>query len=145
MKSILTLAAFMLLAFVTYAQEAAQPFKKANTILIETGLTGEEAFKAWGKHLGQNGYTIDKSDANFMTITTGAKAASKFNFTFTANSAIDDKGVIKVKLHWLHPMADSPAEWGYATSGNNVNNIIFKDFMKVIQSFGQYPVTYAKL
>lgn len=140
MRYLFTLLACLLLAASSYGQK-----KKDNTILIETGLTGEDAFKAWGKHLGQNGYTIDKSDANFMTISTDIKSASKFSFTFTTNSAIDDKGVIKIKMNWLHPASSSPAEWGYATSGNNVNNIIFNDFMKVVKSFGQYPVTFVKL
>lgn len=140
MKNLLILTFFILFASSSIAQQ-----KKDNTILIDTGLTGEEAFKSWGKHLGQNGYTIDKADANFMTISTGPKDTSKFNYDYTVNSSVDEKGKIKVTFRWrLKAMNGQFNDWDYAPGNNNVKGIIYNDFLKVIQSFGQYPVTYAK-
>lgn len=150
MKKISTLFLLLFTVLTIQAQVSPQPFKKANTITISTSLAPEEAFKQWGRHLGQNGFTIDKSDPNFLTITTGKKATSKMNFSFIVNSAVLDNGDLQVKIKWLLNSSilagtreTSLYDWEYATSRTNVQNVIYNDLMGVIKSLGEYPVTYS--
>ncbi len=140
MKPILTLLIVVFLSFTAYAQT--EPFKKANAINIETGLPAAEAYKAWGQHLAANGYTIDKSNPEFMMITTGPKDTSKYNFDFIINSVVDPNGLINVRLKWRLKNGKSEfTDWDYAEASTNVKNVIYRDFLPVIQSFGK-PVSY---
>lgn len=151
MKALFILS-LLFASFTGYGQNtpaAGEPFKKANTIMVTTSLAPEEVFKLWGRHLGQNGYTIDKSDPTFWTITTGKKATSKMNYSFVVNSAVNDKGELQLRFKWalnssmLAGTRESALyDWEYATSRANVQNIIYNDFIQVVKSFGDYPVSY---
>jgi len=48
---------------------------EVNTIIINTGMTENEAFKAIGKHFIQEGYTIKNSSPEFSNVTTEFKEA----------------------------------------------------------------------
>lgn len=134
-----------------WGQVSDVPYKKANTIFIETGLKSDSAFVLWGKHLAQKGYTIEKSDNNFYTITTGPKDPSKFNVDFVTNSVVIGTGTIKVKLKWrikssvlAGTRSTDYYDWEYATSKGNIQYVIHEDFLKIIKAFGGYPVKYSK-
>ena len=144
---------FFLLFFNTliFAQAKTEPFKNANTILIETGLTGSAAFTIWGKHLGQNGFSISKSDATFLTLTTGLKDTKKLNVEYYLICAVTDSGVIKIQIKWRIPpsilfksQGSEFFEWEYSSSKATTTNSIFVDMQKIISSFGQYKVVYQK-
>src|SRR5690349_15402575 len=113
-------------------QNEPQPFKKANTILIQTGLPGKEAFTSWGKHLGQTGFSIDKSDGNFFTLTTGTKAPKKYNVEYYLICAVSDSGVIKIRAKWRVPPSSITDfkgteffDWEYSASRSNTTNSIY--------------------
>ncbi len=133
------------------AQTKDQPFKNANTILIETLLSGKDAFVSWGKHLGQNGFSIDKSDANFFTLTTGTKDTERFGDEYYLICAVSDSGTIKIKIKWRKPPFEiinfkgtEYFDWEYSPSKGNVNNSIFVSVSKLINSFGSYAIKYLK-
>ena len=50
------------------AQTSILPFRKANTILISTNLTGVDAYFKWHGHLIQNGFSIDECDSSEVYI-----------------------------------------------------------------------------
>lgn len=145
-----SLFAFLFLnSFCLIAQAKTEPFKNANTILIETSLTGKDAFTKWGKHLGQNEFSIDKSDAIFFTITTGTKDTKKFNVEYYLICAVSDSGIIKVKIKWRVPASallnyqgTEFFDWEYSKSKSTTTNSIYTDLIKMIDSFGRYPVKY---
>ncbi|RDC64621.1 hypothetical protein [Adhaeribacter pallidiroseus] len=145
MKRFCTLLFFVLFSLSAYAQA-----KKDNTITIATSLPVAEAFTAWGKHLAANGFTIDKSDPTFYTISTGQKDTSRLNCTFVVNSSVSDSGQVVVRLKLgikASPLAGTKAtdlsDWQYGGMKGSPNMVVYQDILKVINSFGQYPVTYS--
>ena len=131
------------------AQSSKEPFKKANTILIETEGDGEDAYKQWGRHLAQNGYSIDNSDDTFLTLTTGPKDTSKYNYAFILISTVMDNGTIILTMKWQLKSSilsgTSSTEfydWEYRTSKGNALNIIHGDVLPTIQSFQPVSITY---
>lgn len=144
----LLLSLLLLFPMLVFAQ-AAEPFKKANTIVIQTGLKPEEAFTKWGRHLAQSGYTIGESNKDFFTFSTGPKDTSKWNYAFLVNSVVDDSGAIALKIQWQlksNLLANTHQtefyDWEYATAKGNVQNIIYQDILPVLKSFGEYPISY---
>ena len=151
LKKYLLTVFFLLTSSSLIAQAKTEPFKKANTILLETSLNGKEAFTNWGKHLGQNGFSIDKSDANFLTITTGTKETKKYNVEYYLICAVSDSGIIKLKIKWRVPPSvifNSKGteffDWEYSKSKATTTNAIYTDVMKMIESFGTYSVKYLR-
>ena len=135
----------------SFGQTMNEPFKKANTILIETNLPSNEIFTKWGKHLAQNGYSIDKSDNNFLTLTTGPKNTSKFNYDFIVISSVNDSGTVIIKIKWrlnssiiAGTSETNFYDWEYASGKNNVQNIIYEDLLKTINSFGSFDIKFEK-
>ena len=101
MKTTILLAiALTIMTSFSFGQTMDEPFKKANTILIETNQSSNDIFIKWGKHLVQNSYTIDKSDNNFLTLTTGPQNTSRFNYDFIVLSSVNDAGTINIKIKW---------------------------------------------
>lgn len=134
-----------------WGQTTVEPFKKANTILIETGLKADSMFVVWGRHLAQNGYAIEKSDNNFFTMTTGPKDTSKFNVDFFINSVVLSDGTIKIKIKWRvksSMLAGTNStdyyDWEYASSKGNIQYVIHEDFLKTVKTFGDFQVKYSK-
>lgn len=145
---------FAIIAFTAqsiYAQVSKEPFKKSNTILVETQLTNDEAFASWGRHLASEGYTIDQSNNTFYSITTGPKDTSKFNCDFIVSSTVIDGGTIMIKLKWrikssllVGTQATDFDDWEYMKGKNNICNVIYRDLIATVESFGPYNVTYQK-
>ena len=139
------------LTIICHGQSEAVPFKKCNTILIQTSLNGNETFMKWGKHLIQSGFTLDKTNKDFLTISTVPKDASRYNMDFILNSSISDSGNIMLNIKWRVKssiLAETDAtefyDWEYSKSKGNIQNIIYNDILPMIKSFGEYIVTYEK-
>jgi len=142
---------FILVTATVWGQTTVEPFKKANTILIETSSKSDSVFIIWGRHLAQNGYAVDKSDNNFFTMTTGPKDTSKYNMDFFVNSVVSSDGTIKIKIKWRiksSMLAGTKSteyyDWEYATSKGNIQYVIYADFMKTAKAFGNYQIKYSK-
>ena len=150
-KTIFITFSFMIVTLLTYSQTQSAPFKKANTILIETKLSNSDAFTKWGRHLAQNGYGIDKGDNNFYTLTTTPKDTKKFNYDFIINSTITDSGTVIINIKWrlksnmvVQTGETQFYDWEYATGKNNIQNIIYEDLILTIKSFGNYSIRFKK-
>lgn len=146
MKHIHCLVLLLLIFFDLKAQPATEPFKEANTILIETGMPAEEVFIKWGRHLAQNGYAIQKSYDQFYSLTTGSKFASKNNNEFFLISSITDSGTITVNVRWTDNLEECPRyyEWAYESAKHTAQNVIYHDVKRLISAFGQYDIYYEK-
>jgi hypothetical protein len=148
----ITLLIILILPSAHYCQTTSEiPFKKANTITIKTNLNVETAFKKWGRHLVMNGFSINKKDDTFLTLITNPKDTSKWNYDFIIFSTISDLGeiIIKIKFRLKRNVivgTDSTDfyDWEYAKSKGNVQNVIYNDFIKTINSFGNFIVIYEK-
>jgi len=149
-KGIITLA-FAIISTILFSQSADEPFKKANTIIIETQMDVNDVFLKWGRHLSQNGYSIEKSNRDFYTISTGPKDTSKLNFDFVINSSISDSGTLILKLKWrlksnllTNTSETGFYDWEYAKSKGNIQNVIYRDILPIISSFGDFNIIYEK-
>ena len=132
-----------------FNQQEKEPFTDANIIKISTSLSGNEAYMKWGKHLSQNGYSIERSNNDFLTIETLPRNTTKFNYEYKVFSSIDDKGNIMITAKWRmksNPMMGITGsdyfDWAYAKSKNNVKRIIFDELYQVIASFGTYEISF---
>jgi hypothetical protein len=150
MKTILFMI-LLIVPFVMEAQRSREPSEGTNTILIETGISASDAFLKWGRHLAQNGYSIDKSNNYFYTFTTGPKDTSKFNCDFIVNSTVTDSGtiIVTVKRRTKSDLLAGKLEtqfydWRYDTSKGDVRYVIYQDLRPVIDSFGDYETYYEK-
>ena len=131
------------------AQSSKEPFKKANTILIETGLDSEDAFRNWGRHLVQNGYYIDTSDDTFLSLTTGPKDTSEGEtHAFFLISTVTDAGTIILTMKW-QVKGSAFYEWEYKPPRDregslfkNILKVMYKDVLPTIQSFGPTNISY---
>ena len=133
------------------AQTSILPFRKANTILISTNLTGVDAYFKWHGHLIQNGFSIDESDSSLFTLSTVPVNTSKINSDFIVDSRVTDTGIIIITFKWrmkpdLRTLSSETRyfDWDYTSCKNNVRNVIFRDFYPVIVSFGDYEILYDK-
>lgn len=149
LKKYFIAAFFLITSSSLIAQAKTEPFKNANVILIETSLSGKDAFTNWGKHLGQNGFSIDKSDANFLTITTGTKDTKKYNVEYYFICAVSDSGIIKLKIKWRVPPSTilnfkgtDFFDWEYSKSKATTTNAIYIDLIKMLESFGTHSLKY---
>lgn len=147
----LILIGLLIMSSFTFGQTMSEPFKKANTIIIETNIPSNEIFTKWGKHLVQNGYSIDKSDNNFLALTTGPQNTSRFNYDFIVISSVNDSGAVIIKIKWRlksNTIANTSEtgfyDWEYASGKGNVQNIIYQDLITTIKSFGAYDIKYEK-
>jgi hypothetical protein len=142
MKTLL-LSLFMLPLLVM--GQSNEPFRKANTIIIETGLSPEEAYSKWGRHLAQSGYAIGESNKEFLTLSTNPKDTSKWNYDFVLNSSIDENGKVVVQIKRrqkssviANTRASEFFDWHY----QGKSDVFFNDVYPVVASFGEYPVSY---
>jgi hypothetical protein len=142
------LLSFTLLIFTLTmaAQTDTIPFKGVNTIIIETGLSNGDALDSWGRHLSQNDFTIDKYDDLFFSLTTDPEKTSKYNWVYVVKSSIADTGIIVTQMEWR---INTPAypdywDWDYMKGKGNAQGRIYLDLLPVIESFGDYRVTYEK-
>ena len=147
----LLIGTFLIVTVTVSGQTTIEPFKKANTILIETGMKSDSVFIVWGRHLAQSGYSIEKSDNNFFTLTTGPKDTSKFNVDFFINSVVLNDGTIKIKIKWrvkssilARTNATDYYDWEYALSKGNIQYVIHEDFIKAAKMLGDFKIKYSK-
>ena len=148
MKTLMIIS--MLLLNITF-QEGSEPFKGANIIKINTKLDGNEIYTKWGRHLSQNGYSIEKSNKDFLSIETAPRDTRRFNYEYKVYSVIDDKGVILITIKWRiksNIIAGTNGtdyyEWEYAKGKGNVQRIIFDEIYETIVAFGNYEISYEK-
>jgi len=144
-----TLMIYTIILFSIFFQDKKEPFRDDNLIKIHTNLGGEELFMKWGKHLTQNGYFIDKSNKDFLTLETTERNTTKFNYEYKVFSSIDDNGVVLITIKWrakanavMQTRGSDYIDWKYAKSRNNVNKIIFNELYEIILSFGEYEIFF---
>lgn len=141
-----TLVTLFLLPFVSQSQHSQKLFKGANTILIETAMDRSEAFTRWGRHLAQNGYSIDKSDNAFYSLTTGPKDTSRSGYDFLVNSSVTDSGTIIITIKWRSKSSSETPfdDWQYKPGKANIRSMIFRDIIPIINSLGDFDIYYEK-
>ena len=132
------------LSIYSWGQTMNEPFKKANTILIETKAPSKEIYIKWGRHLAQNGYTIDFSNDDMLILKTGTRQISVYgNYFYRVTSAINDSGTIIIKMDWGLNNTNSFRTWEYASNKLNVQQDMYLDIIKVINSFGSYEIKFS--
>jgi hypothetical protein len=143
MKTLLTI--LCLLPLLVFAQSS-EPFKKANTIVIQTGLSPEEAFQKWGRYLVQSGFTLADTNKDFLTISTGPKDTSKMNFSIRLDASISENGDIVVKPKWQQKssaIANTRASEFYDWRYRGMGEVTTQDILATVGGFGS-PVSYSQ-
>ena len=143
MKTKLILAVLLIATTNAFPQKGV-PQKGMNAILLNSKLSKEDAFKKWGQCLALNGFSIDKSDTNFTTLTTGPKNTSRLNVDFIVISVVNDSGVVINRLKWRinsSVLAGTQStefyDWVYKNEGNNASGNVYKDFITVAKKFSE--------
>ena len=84
-------------------------------------------------------------------MTTGPKNTIIFNYDFIVISSINDYGTVRIKIKWrlnsniiVGTSETNFYDWEYAYGRNNIQNIIYQDLMKTINSFGSYDIKFEK-
>lgn len=132
-------------------QPSPEPFRKANTILVYTQQPAEEIWKSLGRGLSQGGYAIASSSSDFLTISTAPKDAGKWNADYIASFAVDNAGVIKVRMKTriksnflVGTDATDYDDWEYTHTLGSINGTAYTEVMKVLRSLGNYKIAYLK-
>ena len=148
-KFLFTLS-LILVSLYTFAQPVSEPFKKANTILVETKLQSDEAFIKWGRHLAQNGFSIESSDKDFLSLTTGTKNVGHQQ-EYVVLSSVNNDGTIIIKMKWKKKIGANRfisesdfTDWYYTKNKNFIWYQLHQSIMETINSFGDYDVYYEK-
>ncbi len=63
----------LLSAGIGYGQRATEPFRGCNEIEVATALTDSAAYKSAGRYLIAQGFTIDRTERDFYTLSTKEK------------------------------------------------------------------------
>ena len=92
MKSVLFLT-LLLISFKSFSQDIEIP-KKTWKIIVHTSLNKSDNFKSIGQFLIDNDCTIDKSNADFCTLATGAVPVKKSTIVNYYNIVCRDSAVV---------------------------------------------------
>jgi len=150
MKKATLLLAAGFIALQIFAQSSAEPFKKANTIILKTTKTDSENYLQFQRELMKFDYSVKKSNKELLTVSTDfheLKTHPGWNYLYIYR-IIFMKGKIIIKPFWKSSMlfgnASDVIRWHYATSRTNVLNIIWRETLEMLKDYGG-EITYKKM
>jgi len=101
----------------------------------------------------ENGFIIDKSDSEFLTISTQHKSLAKrpgwshswyFNAQFS-NTLITIKpfwsGNIEIEIYGVKSV-NKPFEWNYAKGPSNIQNMIYNEIIELVSKYPEVEIFY---
>ena len=93
---------------------------------------------------------IEKSDKDFLSLTTGTKNIGHKQ-EFLIISSVNNDGIIIIKMKWKKKMGTNRFisdtdfdDWHYTKNKNLIWYVIYEDIMKTINSFGEFDVFYER-
>ena len=148
MKKILF--ALLLIPFFAFSQGAQQPFKGANTIIVQTHETPEAAFKKVAQLLVANTFGIANSDKDLRVITTTKKETA--GNSMSLNIAVSGDSVATIVINgvanfvaiqaYVGKTNDYPIE--YKNKGSMHPRDVWGVMQKVASSYPNATLTYEK-
>lgn len=125
------------------------PQRKDNVILVQTADSAVTALKKLGQAFAAQGYTIDKLDKEFLTLTVSPKAVSgKANIMLSAraNATQGANSVLHVTGDFTGSVAGRPTGGSayYLPSAFQVQSAAFHALQKVIITYPSGQLSYTK-
>lgn len=114
-----------------------EPFRKANTLIIDTTNTDEINYADFGSFLVRKGFAIEKANKDFLTMKTGKAIIQKNNTAYALHVAfIQSK--IRINIEWTYienPYGATSYKWFYTPSKSNVRHKIWEDLMTRLDGY----------
>lgn len=145
----------LLLGSTLYSQESTEPFKKVNTIILHTQHSDSMNFKNFARHLMKLDYSLDKTNADFLMLSTEyhhLKKHPKWSHSYLYRiNFIDQKIIIKpyikvgvtIQIN-VAKTEDNARRWHWAKSRSNVFNMIWDDTIEMLHDYCECKITYKK-
>lgn len=120
-----------------------EPVKGDNVIYIHTDSGASYNYNAFGKHLATNGYIIESSNREFLSLSTANKTSKGAYEHQLIVSFIDSTIIIRARGNFLllgstiyHPNF-STVDWEYYPSRSHIMNTHYQAFIPVLRSFSE--------
>jgi hypothetical protein len=137
-----------------FAQKQSEPFRKANTIIIETQQPDSANFINFQRQLMKYDYFIESANKELKVIETKYHELKKrpgWSHSYSFRIIMID-GKIIIKPFWKLGvtsfgsvrMTDQSIRWHYATSRGNIQNMIYNDIMELISDYPHTNIIYSK-
>src|SRR5690606_6600094 len=118
------------------------PIRNDNTIIINTELSAKEAFKKFGNHLIENGYTFESKDDKFLSLKNDFKLIEykgkdklryKLYISFLENRIMVKPQYDKIGLRLIKkkPVTDYLKNWNFKPNDKIRKNLLFWDITPV--------------
>ncbi len=144
----------LFIGFFANAQERAEPFRKANTIIVYTSKTDSANFHDFQRQLLKYDYFIQQTNPDLMTIETKYHALKKhpgWSHSYSYRIIFQD-GEIIIKPFWKAGvtsfmgvnMSDGAIRWNWAKSRGNVQNMIWHDALELLKDYPNTKIMYEK-
>ncbi|UBM62026.1 hypothetical protein LA303_11555 [Candidatus Sulfidibacterium hydrothermale] len=135
--------------------ERAAPFRKANTIIIETRQTDSTNFHDFQRQLLKKDYFVAKANPQLLTLVTAEHALKKhpgWSYTYFFRIIFQDGKIIikpymkgNISLILGSVKTENQAfRWHYASVHSNIQYMIWKDIMDLVSDYPHTGVMYAQ-
>lgn len=133
------------------AQGKDAPYPGCGTIVIETRQSAASAFASWSRYVEKEGIRLDRTDPIFFQLNTLPVTMKKSNCEYFIESAVTDRGDIRIQLKWKKLVADSTDQvplsyqnWTYDAAKKSTSFILYNEIMRLVDNFGYTLIWYAR-
>jgi hypothetical protein len=153
MKTLFTTLILLFFASGVFSQEKTEPDKQTTTIFLKVSDDAKTAYKNFGRLILDNGFMIEKSDADFLTITTQQKSLAKhpgWSHTWFFNAKFSDNK-ITIQPLWLGNIeisfgaaksTNSATQWNYVKSKMDIRNMIYEELMELVAKYPNAEISF---
>jgi hypothetical protein len=122
---------------VVIAQVSEQPFKGANTIIIATDNSSDQAYQDLGRTLVAQGYSIDVNNKEFYQMRTAYKGIGSYmNLQYQITASIDDGLIIiRPQINMGPPLGVQ--EWTYTKAKMSKNWVVQNEILENLGALGK--------
>ena len=142
MKKIILILAAGLMGFQVMAQTSAEPFKKANTIILQTTKTDSANYIQFQRELMKFDYSIKKSNKELMTVSTdlhALKTHPNWDFLYFFRIQFIGNNIV-IKPYWKKSLVFLGSadfmRWHYTNSRINVLYPIWVETLELLNDYG---------
>ena len=150
MKKIILILAAGFVALQIFAQTSPEPFRKANTIILQTTKTDSANYIEFQRELMKFDYSVKKSNKEFLTVTTEMhelKTHPNWDFLYFFRIQFIGNNIV-IKPYWKKSLvflgSADIMRWHYKKGGLNVLYPIWKETLEMLKDYGG-EITYKKM
>jgi len=149
MKKLLLLI-LLLFPFIILAQDAAEPFKNADLIIVESELKSVEALKQVALLMQERGYIIQRYDPELLSLVANKTSAEPSNALFRIQVYIKETPGTRLQFSGDYRFGSKDGDvFGviqyYTGVFHKLNNVIFLEMEKLAKAVPGSRMYYSKL